>query len=271
MKTQLSLLVLIPVVTATTAAWAAPAVVDGETPSTVVAQPAPQAAPAADDPNIDRAFLEPTAMTQPAGSLTYNNYELLLHGFTYGITDRVQTSLTVLSPIVKDMPLLGIAAVKWQLLSASRFHLALQGSAGAIHVFSGDTLSSSTSNAYLLGAGAFATYCLREDCASLVSVNASYEAGLAGGSLGNGVIFGGAIVQRLTPHVKLLGEVTGGTSKVSGADFSAIDGALVSYGVRFHTNRIASDVGFIKPVSFSGDNGDFLLGLPFVSVSYRWN
>ena len=72
MKTRLSLLVLIPVVTATTAAWAAPAVVDGEAPSTVVAQPAPQAAPAADDPNIDRALLEPTAMTQPAGSLTYN-------------------------------------------------------------------------------------------------------------------------------------------------------------------------------------------------------
>jgi hypothetical protein len=71
--------------------------------------------------------------------------------------------------------------------------------------------------------------------------------------------------------VKLLGEVTGGTSKASGSDFSSIDGALVSYGVRFHTNRIAGDVGFIKPVSFNGDNGDFLLGLPFVSVSYRWN
>ena len=76
----------------------------------------------------------------------------------------------------------------------------------------------------------------------------------------------------LTPHVKLLGEVTAGTSKVSGADnFSTVDGALVSYGVRFHTNRIASDVGFIKPVSFSGGSSDFLLGLPFVSVSYRWN
>jgi len=263
---------MIPIVTATSAAWAAPAVVDGETPSTVVARPAPQAAPAADDPNIDRAFLEPTAMTQPAGSLTYNNYELLLHGLTYGITDHVQTSLTVLSPIVKDMPLLGIAAVKWQLLSASRFHLALQGSAGAIHVFSGDSLSDTTRNAYLLGAGAFATYCLREDCASLVSVNTSYEAGLAGGNTAHEVLFGGAIVQRLTPHVKLLGEITAGTSKVSGADdFSTIDGALVSYGVRFHTNRIASDVGFIKPISSSGDGGDFLLGLPFVSVSYRWD
>jgi hypothetical protein len=147
----------------------------------------------------------------------------------------VQTSLTVLSPLVKDMPLVGIAAVKWQLLSMSRFHLALQGSAGAIHTWSGDNLVDSTSNAYLLGAGGFATYCLREDCASLVSVNASYESVLAGGNMANGVLFGGAIVQRLTPHVKLLGEVTAGTSKVS------------------------------------GDSGDFLLGLPFVSVSYRWN
>ena len=32
------------------------------------------------------------------GSLTYNNYELLLHGLSYGITDSVQASVTVLSP-----------------------------------------------------------------------------------------------------------------------------------------------------------------------------
>src|SRR5262249_54443327 len=83
----------------------------------VQAAPATPAAGATSaDPNIDRGFLLPTAMTQPAGSVTYNNYELLLHGVTYGITDRVQGTVTVLSPIVRDMPFVGFAAVKGRIL-----------------------------------------------------------------------------------------------------------------------------------------------------------
>jgi len=44
---------------------------------------------------------------------------------------------------------------------------------------------------------------------------------------------------------------------------------LVGYGVRFHTDDIAADVGFLKPV-IASDNDDLLIGLPFVNVSYRW-
>jgi hypothetical protein len=70
--------------------------------------------------------------------------------------------------------------------------------------------------------------------------------------------------------VKLLGEVTSlAASTVSDANFDNASGALVSYGVRLHTANIASDVGFMKPIS--GDASDpFLLGLPFINVSYRW-
>ena len=49
-----------------------------------------------------------------------------------------------------------------------------------------------------------------------------------------------------------------------------LPGVLVSYGVRFHTNDIAGDVGFVKPFLDSGNDG-FLMGIPFVSLSYRWN
>jgi hypothetical protein len=49
-----------------------------------------------------------------------------------------------------------------------------------------------------------------------------------------------------------------------------IGGVLVGYGVRFHTDAIAADVGFMKPVSGGATDGDFIMGLPFVSVSYRW-
>jgi len=212
-------------------------------------------------------------MTQPKGSLTYNNYELVLHGLTYGITDNVQTSLTVMAPLVRDMPFLGTAAVKWQFLSTPRFHLALQGSASMIHVFD-DGLSdgASTSNAYALGAGAFASYCLRDDCSSLASLSATYQLGIAGsgGDTAHAIIYGGSIVHRVARHVKLLGEVTSlATNTVADSNFDNVSGALVSYGVRLHTANIASDLGFMKPIS--GDRNDpILLGLPFINVSYRW-
>ncbi len=109
---------------AQTAAAVDPQNVVNATPAT------PAAGATSSDPNIDRGFLLPTAMTQPAGSVTYNNYELLLHGVSYGITDRVQASVTVLSPIVRDMPFVGFASVKGRIVSTDRFHLALQGSAG---------------------------------------------------------------------------------------------------------------------------------------------
>jgi hypothetical protein len=284
MKNQISLHLslvsfasLATLVTATSTAWAAPAS-DGESPATLVAAPAARQ-PAAADPNIDRGFIQPTAMTQPARSLTYNNYELVLHGLTYGITDQVQTSVTVMAPLVRDMPFLGIAAVKWQFLSTPRFHLAVQGSASLIHLFTGETLApdgtiTTGSNVYTVGAGAFASYCLREDCSSLASLNATYQLGIAGRGSDNtqAIIYGGSIVHRVARHVKLLGEVTSmaNTTAVADSSFSNVSGALVSYGVRLHTANIASDLGFMKPISSDGSSDPFLLGLPFINVSYRW-
>ena len=83
------------------------------------------------------------------------------------------------------------------------------------------------------------------------------------------LVYGGSIVHRVTPHVKLLGEVTTATLKDSNSSFDQAPGALVSYGVRFHTANIASDIGFMKPF-FSSGSDPFVLGLPFVNVSYRW-
>jgi hypothetical protein len=240
-------------------------------PANVVnATPAPAATATSADPNIDRGFLLPTAMTQPAGSVTYNNYELLLHGITYGITDRVQASVTVLSPIVRDMPFVGFAAVKGRIVSTPRFNLALQGSLGMGHAF--DTTSDP--NVYSVGAGAFASYCLREDCSSLVNASATYQLGLssAADSPAHVVIYGGSVVHRVGKHVKLLGEVASAAGGVGLAGESEnVDGVLVGYGVRFHTDDIAADVGFMKPFTGDGaDDGGFLMGLPFASVSYRW-
>jgi hypothetical protein len=57
-----------------------------------------------------------------------------------------------------------------------------------------------------------------------------------------------------------------GQSGSSGLD--NISGFLLSYEVRFYTGSLACDVGFINPVGDSDDS--LLLGIPFVSISYRW-
>jgi hypothetical protein len=261
---------------ATTFAWtsqahAQAAVAPSPPAETVSAAPAtPAARGASDDPNIDRGFLLPTAMTQPAGSVTYNNYELLLHGVSYGITDNVQASVTVLSPITKDLPFLGFAAVKARIVSADRFHLALQGSLGWEHSFD----SSATSrDAYTAGVGAFASYCLREDCSSLLSASATYQAVFPGSfsDRADMVIYGGSIVHGVGRHFKLLAEVASAAGRAaSTGDVQNVDGVLVGYGVRFHTDALAADLGFMKPISGSATDGDFIMGIPFASVSYRW-
>jgi hypothetical protein len=220
------------------------------------------------DPNIDRGFLLPTAMTQPAGSLTYNNYELLLHGITYGITDRVQGTITVLSPIVRDMPFLGFAAIKGRIVATERFHLALQGSLGWGHSF-----NATDANVYTGGAGAFASYCLRQDCSSLLSASATYQLVVpsGGNDSAHAVVYGGSVVHRVARHVKLLGEVTSAAGGIGVADESEnMDGVLVGYGVRFHGDNLAADVGFLKPITGDVSDDEFLVGLPFASVSYRW-
>jgi hypothetical protein len=240
-------------------------------PATVAAAPAPPASTTGvgADPNIDRGILLPTAMTQTAGSLTYNNYELLLHGITYGVTDHVQTTFTVLAPIVRDMPFVGFASIKGQTAVGDRLHLALQGTLG----YANDPSSTVPGNSlFTLGAGGFASVCLARDCASLLSASASYELAFGAGQSDGGIIvYGASLIQRLTPHVKLLAELTSGAVKTPDNDLINTPGFLASYALRFHTSNIAGDVGFIKPVGGDSDSAALLLGVPFVSFSYRWN
>jgi hypothetical protein len=220
----------------------------------------PDAAAVAGDPNIDRGLVLPTAMTQPAGSVTYNNYELLLHGMSYGLTDRLQLSATVLAPIIKELPFVGSASLKGQVYRGERLHLALQGSLGGAYNQDGGD------GAFIGGLGALASVCIRQDCSSLLSASATYQLiGTARDSSNGGLIYGASLVHRVGTHVKLLAEVASASLFTSGD----VKGGLLSYGVRFYGNSIASDIGFMKLVG--GDGSDpFLLGIPFASVSYRW-
>lgn len=122
-----------------------------------------------------------------------------------------------------------------------------------------------------MGAGAFATACLREDCSSLLTASATYQLHIPGGSSDTGqlVLYGASIVHGVSPHVKVLAEVASATASIVGDSFDNFPGALASYGIRFHNSALATDVGFMKPLLSDGSD-ELLLGLPFINVSYRW-
>ena len=205
------------------------------------------------DPNLDRGFVLPTGMTQPAGSLTYSNYELLLHGITYGITDRVQASLTILPPYLKDMPFVGMLSLKARVVSTPRFHLAGQ--------ISGTLASGSSDSAAVVSLGLLPSICLDDGCESLLSASAT----LVTGSGASALVYGGSLIGRVSEHAKLLAEVV---SAAGGSDFKQAPIALLNYGVRFHSSKFAGDIGLVRP--FGSDTGsEFVLGFPFVSFSYR--
>ena len=212
---------------------------------------APSARATATDPNIDRGFLLPTAMTQPAGSVTYNNYELLLHGITYGITDRVQVSVTVLSPIVEDMPFVGFAAVKGRIVSDRPLP---PGAAGIARLGTRLQFERRRRQPLHRRRGRAGQLLPARDCSSLASASATYQLVMpTAPTPAHMVVYGGSIVHRVGRHVKLLGEVTSaaGGARDSG-DLENLEGVLVGYGVRFHTNAIAADVGFLKPIVPTG-------------------
>jgi hypothetical protein len=233
------------------------------------------------DANIDRGFLLPTAMTQPSGSLTYNNYMLLLHGITYALTDRLQVSATMLPPVPAPLPLVGSISLKGRIFGDGRTHLAAQGL-----VNYGDRLEESGDAVASIGAGILVSVCLRSDCSSLLSGVVIYQLAFYGqdyeASTGHFVAYGASVVHRVSSHVKLLGELISATaSTMVGPDpFDNAPGLRVNYGLRLHGTRFACDLGFMKAVVTNTEDDDdfllevpgdeFLLGLPFINLSYRW-
>jgi hypothetical protein len=79
-----------------------------------------------------------------------------------------------------------------------------------------------------------------------------------------------SLIGRLGTHVKALIEIDGGGYYENG-NSELGKGALLMYGFRFHSDDIAGDIGFARPVCSSGcDTGKLVLGVPLVTFSYRF-
>jgi hypothetical protein len=236
-------------------------------PLAAAAQVAPVPPPAQvgldDDPHIDRVWFSPTAITQPAGTASFNDWELILLGFTYGVSDQFQLTAMVVPPLFEDMPFIGMASAKYSVPLGERVHVAPLAGVGYASV--------DDDSGFALGAGGALSLCITEDCGSLVSAFVYAVWFLEETDDAFPVAFGASLLARVSRHIKLALEVGSG-GVLSRADSQLAEGVVVSYGVRFFSGNLAGDVGFVRPFVFDGDDfaDELILGVPAVTFSYRW-
>lgn len=240
-------------------------------PQPVAVQPPPPPPPAStvdkgmlDDANAGRAWLMPTALTDPAGTWSFSDYELFLVSLGYAVTDQLSLSATTLIPIGDGVPFWGLFSAKYQFLKAGSIRLAAQ---GAFTLVTNSNSSDVASNAFEAGdLGGALTICIDRDCNS--HVDGFVGAGFAFQSQTSiPFLVSGSFTARLARRVKFVAEAD--SAFIAGQINSTADGALLWYGLRFTSREIGVDVGLTKPV-YSGNSTDsFPAGYPVVSFTYR--
>ncbi len=227
----------------------------------------------ADDPNVDRVVLLPSAETQPAGTIAINDYELLMVGLTFAPTDNLQVSATVLPPL-KNVSLFANLTAKYRLVGSGRLHLALQ--TGLAYLYDDDVGDGGdtglTSDSLVLQGGVLASLCLDGACGWQASASAIAMVPVAGnynGSTRLGVVYGGGITGLIAAHAKLLFEVDSIVTEDLYQGYQSGVGELgsgaVSGGIRLFGRRVAVDLVAVRPFKLRGP-----IALPFVELSFRF-
>jgi hypothetical protein len=236
--------------------------------------PAPTSPPPdpgiASDPHADRAVILPTALTQPAGTVSISSYELFLAGLTVGITDRLQASTTAMA-----VPLVG----GWALVSNLKYQLWRQGSlrvalnAGLRYANSGgghdhghpDAGSGGATHSFAPHGGGAASLCLTDDCQSLLSANVQFLGGMSSApDDGTDAVYGASLVARLSGRLKLVAEVV--SSATVEPDLTQDDGVLATAALRLYHPHAALDAGVMTVLEGSG----LAVAFPYFAGSVRF-
>ena len=223
-------------------------------PSSPVASVAPASSVdsgVVDDAASPGAFLSPSALTEPAGTVTaslgigvdtsFNDSEMTHVGLSYSLTNEITVSGALLLPTESDVHV-GTLSAKVQVLRSGRWRGALAG----MLLVAGTTGDSE--EAGLVGGAV--TYCLDDACNSYAPGDLALGIEHSSGS-GAPFLISGSVVAQVAPHIKLVGEILTGFQ--AGSDSSGSGGSefIAFYGARVTQKNVALNVGFIKPF---GDN-----------------
>ncbi|MDB4958910.1 MAG: hypothetical protein JWO36_6479 [Myxococcales bacterium] len=214
-----------------------------------------------DDANSGRGWLMPTALTDPAGTWSFSDFELFLISGGYAVSDQLSISLTTLVPITNDVPFWGLASAKYQVLKVGNLRGAIQGAV----TYWRDTSGSVNQSFTAADLGGALTLCIDDGCNSTIS--GFLAAGFADSNqTAVPFVVAGSFAARLGRHVKFVGELD--SAFIAGKVNDTANGALAWYGLRFTSGMIGVDVGFMRPVGL-GDTNGLVLGLPILSFTYR--
>lgn len=219
------------------------------------------------DASVDRNILMPSAETINAGDVTFNSYELVFAGVTYGATDDIAVSGTVLLPIIKDFPRFASLTGKFRLYAASNDIFSLQPN---VMYFGVDGES-----AAILGVHALYDHIFddqgRYTLSFAVGAMGVLGATSSGVDLTDGAVlsFSSAFSAHVGSFVKLMAELYLPGSITPHATDLVAEATLLNYGVRFFSSTIAVDLTFLRPIHPDAAT-PFLMGIPFVTFSARF-
>ena len=224
------------------------------------------------DASVDRNIIFPSAETINGGDLTFNDYEILFVGLTYGITDDLQLSATTLLPVVEEIPLVAAVSAKYRLIARDHLVFSIQPGVNVIHD-DGDTFGT-------FGFQLLLDYVVDQDGDLVLSLAESTQFGFGSFEFGESGVADGAVLTfgvgaswRVAEIVKLLAELVFPTV-VSWADigdsFYILEEAfLFNYGVRFFGESIAVDLTFLRPLHPDASES-FVMGIPYLAFSARF-
>jgi len=216
--------------------------------------------------HADRVVLVPTAQTQPAGTLSLSDYELVFPSVGYALSDRVQTTVTGATDFSKFVFV--DASLKARLVQSRYLHVAA--------IASLDYAAGENEELPFGRATAVAQLCADAGCRSSLSLAATLIAHDAPDTI-LPLGLGAGFVARLSELVDFLLEYSALLN--AGPELELIDLPiyLAAYGVRFSFGRHwALDVTLLRPMREdtglrSGDVALFqFLGVPFLALTCRF-
>ena len=217
-----------------------------------------------EDPNADRGFLLPTALTQPARTLTVSDYDIVVAGATYGITDRLQVGVTATPAGGLFLPeRMAIGSLKWQFLRAGNLRLAVLGGAIYSENENHDGRPARRSRSTAGQAALAASYCLTDDCHSLLTTNLLTTLAIRLGHQDPSILYSAGGTFRLSRRWKLLIEAQQAYTLAD--DAGGPTRPVISAGFRLFGRHLAGEAGFM---TFFGSHGS-PFPLPYLSATFR--
>lgn len=222
------------------------------------------------NPNATRYFMSPSAIPLEKGEGYFQNTYLFLCSANYGITNNISlgAGIDVITPFIKGSggPI-AIATLKAGFRIVENFYIA--GTTILLHTPYLDNATDKNESAYLIEDASF----------TIGNPDINFTAGIAyglhdgEGMPGPSFTFSG--MARVTPRFSLLSEnwiipetqyqydYFSGTDSIIGTSYKG----YISYGMRFMSQKIAVDFGFIN-------NGDIaksiFLGIPYVDFVVKF-